>query len=90
MTATDKVVRTIDWPHMHVRRMVAGKRKGIHFNELKVEEFVLCFLTMIQMPGNDMNVRGMLRILQDIMQDAMEFSWANARSFYEQVGFGDA
>ena len=86
MTATDKVLRTVDWLHMHVRRMVAGKRKGIHFNELKVEEFVYGFLSMIQMPGNDMDFRGMLRILHDIMQDAMEFSWANARSFYEQVG----
>ena len=86
MTATDKVVKSVDWPHMHVRRMVAGRLKGIHFNELKVEEFVFGFLNMIEMPGNDMDFRGMLRILRNLMQDAMEFSWPNARRFYETVG----
>ena len=86
MTATDKVVRTVDWPHMHVRRMAAGKLKGIHCNELKVEEFVFGFLNMIEMPGNDMDFRRMLNILRDPMQDAMEFSWPSARRFYETVG----
>ena len=86
MTVTDKVVKSVDWPHMHVRRMAAGKLKGVRFNELKVEEFVFGFLNMIEMPGNDMDFRRMLNILRDLMQDAMEFSWPNARRFYETVG----
>ena len=86
MTAIDKVVKTVDWPHMHVRRMVAGKRKGVNYADVRVEEFVFGFLAMLKVQENKMDLLCMLQILQDLMQDTMEFSWANALTFYEQVG----
>ena len=85
LTATDKVVKHIDWPHMYVRRMVGGQRKEVAYNDLKVEEFVHGFLNMIAAPKNNMDYKGMLDILMNLMQDAMEFSWLNARSFYQMI-----
>ena len=75
LTATDKIVKAIDWPHLYVQRMVGGKRKGVLYAYLKVEEFVFGFLTMIEARDS----RGML-LLQNLMQDAMEYSWANVRA----------
>ena len=86
LTATDKIVKTIDWPHLYVRRMVGGKRKGVLYADLKVEEFVYGFLVMISASKNKMDITSMLLLLQNLMQDAMEFSWANARAFYDIVG----
>ena len=50
LTATDKIVKTIDWPHLYVRPMNGGKRKGVLFADLNIEEFVFGFLVMIQAP----------------------------------------
>ena len=86
LTATDKVVKVVDWPHLYVRRMTGGKRKGVAYNDLKVEEFVYGYLQMIAAPKNDMDYEGMMRMLLNLMQDAMEFSWVNARAFYEMIG----
>ena len=88
MTATDKVVHTVDWPHMYIRRIIGGKRKGVSFADLAIDEFVYGFLTMLEAPKNagTMDFRGMIRLLKNLMQDSMEFSWANARGFYEHIG----
>ena len=86
MTATDKVVKTVDWPHMFVRRNVGGRRKGVTFSELKVEEFVFGFLTMLEAPKCKMPHKTMMKVLRDIMQDAMDFSWQGARGLYENIG----
>ena len=50
MLAAEVVKKTIDWPHLHVRRMVAGRKKSIPYAELNVEEFVCRFLGMIKAP----------------------------------------
>ena len=86
LTATDAIVKTVDRPHMYVRRLVKGKRKGVAYSELKVEEFVFGFLTMLRAPENRMNAEVMLNMLRNIMHDAMEFTWPSARAFYETVG----
>ena len=86
LTATDKVRKSIDWPQMYVRRVTKGSPKGVVFRDLKVEEFVYGFLKMLAAPDCKLDSGFMINMLTDIMQDAMEFSWPNARSFYEQVG----
>ena len=86
MTATDIVVKKIDWPHMYVRRLTGGRRKPVSYSDLKVEEFVFGFLTMLQAPRCKLHFPTMMRILQNIMQDAMDFSWPGARTLYESVG----
>ena len=86
MMASDSVQKTIDWPHLHVRRLVAGKRKSVAYADLRSEEFVVGFLAMIGSARCKWNYRTMTGILEMIMQDTIDFSWANARSFYEMLG----
>ena len=47
MVPTQIVRKRIDWPHMHVNRVSAGKRNTVAYAELKVEEFDYGFLTML-------------------------------------------
>ena len=86
MVPTDVVKNTIDWPHMHVRRMANGVRKTVTFKELKVEEFVAGYLTMLASPQCTMDKEVMIDILRMVMTDAVDFSWGNARGFYEILG----
>ena len=86
MVGTESVEHTIDWPHMHVRRMVSGKRKNLAYSELKMEEFVFWFLAMLKSPKCKMDKDMMLDLLQMLMQDTMDYSWCNARNFYENLG----
>ena len=86
LTAVDTVEHRIDWPHFHVKRMPVGNKKGVHFNELKVEEFVYGFLTMLEAPKAKWNFRDMITMLKHLMQDAMEFTWPNALTFYQKLG----
>ena len=86
MVATDKVCQTIDWPHMHVRRVVNGKRKALTYSELKVEEFVFGYLTMLASPRSKMDSTIMIPLLRIVMQYAMDYSWANAMGFYKTLG----
>ena len=86
MMASDIIRKTVDWPHMHVQRMVGGRQKCIAYADLKVEEFVYGFLVMIRAPNSTMNRDQMLIMLEALMQDTVDFSWHNARGFYEMVG----
>ena len=86
LVAADKVKKVIDWPHMHVSRLVNGQRVGVTYKELRIEEFVYGFLEMLDAPDAKWDRRVMLQILKMLMQDAMDFSWANARGFYGLLG----
>ena len=86
LLASDIVQTTIDWPHLHVRRLVAGKRKSVPYADLRAEEFVVGFLAMIGSPQCKWDYRTMTGILEMIMQDTIDFSWANALAFYEMLG----
>ena len=86
MVGSEKVRKRIDWPHMHVKRLVAGRRRTVTYSELKVEEFILRFITMLQKPQNKMYVMTMIEILRMMMQDMIDFSWHNASNFYEMLG----
>ena len=84
--AADKVKRDIDWPHLHINRVVAGKRVPVAYKELRIEEFVFGFLEMLDSERRKWDRDLMLNILKMCMQDAMDFSWENARAFYRLVG----
>ena len=86
LVAAAKVKKAIDWPHMHVSRLVAGERVGVVYKELRIEEFVYGFLEMLDAPKAKWDRKVMMGILKMLMQDAMDFSWANARGFYGLLG----
>ena len=58
---------------MYVRRSTGGRRKPVPYSE-----------SMIDSPK--CNYRVMTQILKNMMQDTMDFSWANVLNFYEMAG----
>ena len=86
MVASELVKKRIDWPHMHVKRLTAGRRKNMSYSEMKVEEFVYGFLKMLKTPRNKLDKDTMIDILEMLMQDTVDFAWQNALNFYEMVG----
>ena len=85
MTASDVVVRRIDWPHFYIQRLSGTSRKGIRFNELNIDEFVYGFVCMLNAPQCQLDRDRMIRLLGEVMQDSVDFSWENARNFYEMA-----
>ena len=83
--ASDRVRKDVDWPHLYIKRMVGGRRKPVAFSDLRVEEFALGFLAMLDAPECSFNRENMVEILKMVLQDTMDFSWANAVGFYEKV-----
>ena len=63
MTASDIVIKRIDWPHFYIKRISDTTRKGVVFKELKVEEFVFGFLCMLEAPHSQMQFRYMIKML---------------------------
>ena len=56
LTPTDKVRKQIDWPHMHIQRMFGGRKKSVSYVDLRIDEFVYGFMSMIESPqGYDKN-----------------------------------
>ena len=86
MTGADVVRRSIDWPHFYIKRMSGASGKGVVFKDLRVEEFALGFMCMIESPHSKYDYCSMTRLFRNIMQDTVDFSWDNARNFYERVG----
>ena len=87
MVASDTIKQRIDWPHFYVQRVVAGSRQCVEYADLTVEEFVFGFLRMLAAPECMMDKDTMLNVLEMLMQDAMDYSWKNARGFYEMLGW---
>ena len=83
-TGTDNIKLVIDWPHFHLRK--GPKRVTPEFEQLSSEEFVLGYLRMLADPNSKFDTPRMLEILHDIMEDAVDFGWDKARSFYGAVG----
>ena len=80
---TDKVKQVIDWPHFYIRQ---GPRKTTPtFEELSANEFTLGFLRMIRDPASTLDMDRMLEILTEVMEDTIDFSWENARTYYNMV-----
>lgn len=78
-TAEDIVQRDIRWPHYPV--YLGPERRAAKYTDLTPEQFVFGYLDNMEAesPGTRDT---MLKHLKSLMQDAMEFSWANARSFH--------
>ena len=81
---TDSIKCSIDWPHFHIRK--GPKREPPEFKHLTSEEFVLGYLRMLRSPDSKFDQQRMLEILQDVMEDTVDFGWERARSFYDILG----
>ena len=88
LVAAETVEERIDWPHMYVTRMAAGKRKGVSYSDLTSEEFVLGYVHMLQAPHCNWDTKEMLTLLGVVMQHSVEYSWENARAFFQDIGIG--
>ena len=62
MTAADNVKTRIDWPHMHIKRVVAGSRVAVKYKDQKIAEFVLGFLNMLDARKGQWDKEVMLNI----------------------------
>ena len=85
-TGTDSIKTVIDWPHFHIRK--GQKCTTPEYEEITSEEFVLGFLRMLDDTQNDFDNKRMLELLRDVMEDAVDFGWDRARSFYGMIGLG--
>ena len=83
---TDVIKNVIDWPHYHIRK--GPNRTPPEFAQLSAEEFVLGYLRMLKAPDSKFDNARMLEILLEVMEDAVDFGWDRARSFYGMVGLG--
>ena len=81
MTAADNIKKRIDWPHMHVQRVVAGEHVPVKYKELKMAEFVYGYLEMLDAHPDKWDREVMLGILKTLMRDAADFAWENAANF---------
>ena len=86
IVAGDSVAERIDWPHLYVTRAAGGRRKGVAFGDLHMDEFVLGFMSMIESPKCVWDYRTMTKVLRIIMQDSVNISWLFAISLYEAIG----
>ena len=86
MSAANNIKTRIDWPQMYVSRISAGTRVAINYKELKVEEFVLGYLTMLDAHKEQWDKELMLDILKMLLQDTVDFAWENALNFYQMIG----
>ena len=78
-TAEDLVVRDIAWPHYPV--YLGPERRAAKYAELTPEQFVYGFLHNMKREAPAVQ-QIMKQHLQDLMQDAMEYGWDNARAYH--------
>ena len=83
-TVQDSIIHDIDWPHFHIYTPPGAE--AMTFERLTVAEFTFGFLQMVDQPDAKFNRAIMWDLLKDIMEDAVEYPWANVRNFYWVVG----
>ena len=86
MVAADTVKKRIDWPHLYVKRRVAGVRVPVRYEDLRIDEFVYGFLIMLKSEKFAGDKDNMLEVLGMLMEDSMDYTWSNARGFYYMLG----
>ena len=86
LLASDAIKAVIDWPHFYVMRLTAGRRKPVHYCDLRAVEFMQGYLAMLKAPKSVFDRETMLELLHTLMQDATDYGWENAREFYEMLG----
>ena len=82
--ATDKVVKDVDWPHYHVTRGADLLPSG--YDELSLDEFCLGYIRMLRDADSKFNLHVMLEILEDLLEDTVDFSWKNVKGYYRSLG----
>ena len=82
--ASDKVIKDLDWPHYHITRGINLTPSS--YEELSVEEFILGYIRMLRDTDSTFDKDVMLEILEDLMEDVIDFSWGNAKGFYKSIG----
>ncbi len=78
-TTQDFVVKEVDWPHFHVHR--TDSRKPAAYNDLSIQEFVYGYLKKVEKEKDGSTKLLMAGHLQELMQDALEFTLENLRKF---------
>ena len=86
IVAGDSVAERIDWPHLYVTRAAGGRRKGVAFGDLHIDEFVVGFMAMIESPKCVWDYRTMTKVFQIVIQDSVNISWPFALALYEAIG----
>ena len=82
--ATDQVRIITDWPHYHIVR--GPNLTPSSYEELSLEEFVLGYIRMINDRHSVYDSQVMWNLLEDLLEDAIDFSWTNAKAFYKSTG----
>ena len=77
-TADDRILKNITWPHFYVYK--SGTAESVKYNDLSVQEFVYGFCCQVLEEGNDWRTK--VQHLKDLMQDASDYNWENARNFH--------
>ena len=81
--ATDKIVKETDWPHYHITRGVDLLPSG--YDELSLDEFCLGYVRMLRDADSKFNLHVMLEILEDLLEDSVDFSWKNVKGYYKSL-----
>ena len=82
--ASDKIVMDMDWPHYHITRGVNLVPSS--YEELTQEEFQLGYIRMLRDPDSQFNMSVMLEILEDLLEDTVDFGWQNVKGYYKSLG----
>ena len=82
--ASDKVIKDLDWPHYHITRGINLTPSS--YEELSLEEFILGYIRMLRDTDSTFDKDVMLEVLEDLMEDTIDFSWGNAKGFYKSIG----
>ena len=81
--SSDKIKTVMDWPHFHVTRGVNAVPAS--YDELSLEEFILGYVRMLRDADCAFDKEVMWEFLEDLMEDAIDFSWQNAKGFFKST-----
>ncbi len=80
-TANERIKKEVDWPHFHIYR--GSDMEPAKYGDLTVQEFVNGFLASRKYCDETLATRErMLEHLQEMMQDAADYPWANVRNYH--------
>ena len=82
--ATDQIKKVLDWPHFHVTKGV--NMEPAEYEDLSWEEFVLGYVRMLRDPDCEFDVALMLEILENLLEDSIDFNWSTVKAFYRTIG----
>ena len=83
--ATDQIKKVLDWPHYHVTKGV--NMEPADYEDLSWEEFVLGYVRMLRDPDCEFDVAIMLEILENLLEDSIDFNWSTVKAFYKTIGW---